>query len=87
MCFCMGATARHLRVDPLLQGVTQLLALDWLGQGTQGGLEVRHRLGQVLKPAARTHVLMEDLFAFAYESNHHVKLFSHLDLFSTLSNN
>lgn len=53
-----------LRIDPLLQGVPELLRLDWLSQGAEGRLELGDGGRQVVEPAACTRLFLQQLPAF-----------------------
>lgn len=50
---------RYLRVNPLLQSVPELLSLDWLSQGAEGGLELSDGRRQVVEPTACTVTLLQ----------------------------
>lgn len=50
---------RYLRVNPLLQSVPELLGLDWLSQGAEGGLELSDGRRQVVEPTACTGPLLQ----------------------------
>ncbi len=54
----------NLRIDPLLQGVPELLSLDWLSQSAEGGLELGDGGGQVPEPAACARLLLQHSPAF-----------------------
>lgn len=53
-----------LRIDPLLQGVSELLSLDWLSQGAKGRLELGDGGRQVFEPSACTRVFLQHHLAF-----------------------
>lgn len=48
-----------LRVDPLLQRVSELLPLDWLCQRAEGGLELCDGGGQIPEPTSCAQVLLQ----------------------------
>lgn len=54
-----------LRIDPLLQGVTELLSLDWLSQGAKGRLELGDGGRQEVEPAACTRLFLQHPPAFS----------------------
>lgn len=54
-----------LRINPLLQGVPELLSLDWLSQGAKGRLELSDGGRQVLEPAACTCLFPQHPPAFS----------------------
>lgn len=54
-----------LRIDPLLQGVPELLCLDWLSQGAKGGLKLGDGRRQVVEPAACTRLFLQQPPAFS----------------------
>lgn len=62
----------YLRVDPLLQGVPELLGLDWLSQGAEGGLELSDGGRQVVEPAACTGALLQQPSAFGCRASERV---------------
>lgn len=51
-------------MNPLLQGVPQLLGLDRLSQRSKGGLELCDGRRQVLEPGACTRLLLQQPLAF-----------------------
>lgn len=54
-----------LRINPLLQGVPELLCLDWLSQGAKYWLELSDRGRQVVEPAACTCFFLQQPPAFS----------------------
>lgn len=58
-----------LRINPLLQGVPQLLSLNRLCQGAKVGLELSDGGRQVLETAACTCVFLQQPPAFSWEED------------------
>lgn len=54
-----------LRIDPLLQGVPELLSLDWLSQCANGRMELGDGGRQVFEPAACTCLFLQHPPAFS----------------------
>lgn len=53
-----------LRIDPLLQGVPELLSLNWLSQGAKGRLELDDGRRKVFEPSAYTFLFLHHHLAF-----------------------
>lgn len=54
-----------LRINPLLQGVPELLCPDWLSQGAKCRLELSDGGRQVVEPAACTRFFLQQPPAFS----------------------
>lgn len=61
---CLGWLERNIRMDPLLQGVPQLLSLDGLSQCSKCGLELCDRGRQVFEPATCACLFLQQPPAF-----------------------
>lgn len=61
---CLGWPERNIRMDPLLQGVPQLLSLDGLRQRSKCGLELCDGGRQVFEPAPCARLFLQQPPAF-----------------------
>lgn len=66
VCFCEETKRESSRIDPLLQRVPELLRLDGLSQGPEGGLKLHDGWRQIPEPAACTPHLLQHLSAFTW---------------------